>query len=74
MKVTIDQEQCIGCGSCNITCGEVFGEDETDGTGYIVKAFRIDDNLAVGQVPDELLECVQTAAGVCAVEAIHIGA
>jgi ferredoxin len=72
MKVTIDQEQCIGCGSCNIVCAEVFGEDETDGTGYIVKAFQIDGDLAVGELPDELLECVQTAAGVCAVEAIHI--
>jgi ferredoxin len=72
MKVTIDQEQCIGCGSCNIACAEVFEEDETDGTGYIIKAFRIDEDPGVGQVPDELLECVQTAAGVCAVEAIHI--
>jgi ferredoxin len=73
LKATIDQEQCIGCGSCGIACAEFFGEDETDGTGYIVKTFQIDDNPAVGQVPDELLECVQTAAGVCAVEAIHIG-
>jgi ferredoxin len=72
MKVTIDQEQCIGCGSCSIACTQVFEEDETDGTGYIVEVFQIDDDPAVGQVPAELLECVQTAAGVCAVEAIHI--
>ena len=47
MKVAIDQEQCIGCGSCNCVCAEVFGEDEADGTGYIVKAFKIDGDPAV---------------------------
>ena len=72
MIVTIDQEQCIGCGACHSVCAEVFDEDEIDGTGHIVKAFRIDDNPARGQVPDELLESVQTAVGVCPVEAIHI--
>lgn len=58
--------------ACHDVCAEVFDEDERDGTGCIVKAFMIDGNPARGQVPDELRESVETAAGVCAVEAIYI--
>lgn len=72
MIVTIDYELCIGCGACHIVSPEIFDENELDGIGCIVKVFRIDDNPARGQVPDELLESVQTAAGVCPVEAIYI--
>ena len=72
MIVTIDYEQCIGCGACHDVCAEVFDEDEIDGMGRIVKDFMIDGNPAMGQVPDELREIVETAAGVCVVEAIHI--
>jgi ferredoxin len=74
MKVTIDQVKCIGCGSCSIVCAEVFDEDEIDGTCRILPAFRVDGDLTFGQVPDELAECVRTAACVCAVEAIQLQA
>jgi ferredoxin len=74
MKVMIDQEKCIGCGSCSIVCAEIFEEDEIDGTCRILPAFRVDGDLAIGQVPDELVECVRTAACVCAVEAIQLQA
>ena len=72
MKVMIDQEKCIGCGSCNIVCAEVFEEDEIDGTCRILPAFRIGGDPDIGQVPDELVECVRAAACICAVMAIHI--
>jgi ferredoxin len=50
----------------------VFEEDEADGTSRIVEAYRVDGDPAVGEVPDELGECVRTAAEGCPVEIIHV--
>ena len=36
-KVNIDQEECIGCGSCHDICPEVFGLDEDIEKAYVVK-------------------------------------
>jgi len=72
MKVTIDQKECISCAVCCADCPEVFEEDEVGGTTQIVAAYRVDGNPAVGQIPDEFLECVQAAADDCPSEAIHI--
>jgi ferredoxin len=72
MKVTIDREECIDCGVCYAECPEVFEEDDADGTSGIVEAYRVGGNPAVGQVPEEMAECLRTAADGCPVEAIHI--
>jgi MinD superfamily P-loop ATPase len=72
MKVTIDQEECIECGVCCADCPEVFEEDDMNGTSRIVEAYRVRGDPAVGQVPDEMAECVRAAADGCPVEAIHI--
>jgi ferredoxin len=72
MKVEIDREECIACGTCWEDCPEVFEENETDGMSQVVEAYRVDGNPAVGQAPDELEDCVRTAAEGCPVEIIHI--
>ena len=72
MKVTIDREECIDCGVCYVECPEVFEEDDSEGTSQIVRAYRVGDDPAVGQVPEKMAECVQTAADGCPVEAIRI--
>jgi ferredoxin len=72
MKVTIDREECIDCGVCYAQCPEVFEEDDSDSTSRIVGAYRVGDDPAVGQVPDEMAESVQAAADGCPVEAIRI--
>jgi ferredoxin len=72
MKVTIDRGECIDCGVCYADCPEVFEEDDADGTSAIVEAYRVGGDPSVGQAPDEMVECVQTAADGCPVEAIHI--
>jgi len=71
MRVTIDQDECIACGACSVDCPEVFEEDEADGTSRIVEEYQVSGDPAVGEVPDDLEECVQTAAEGCPVEAIH---
>jgi ferredoxin len=72
IRVTVNREECIACGVCYEECPEVFEEDPEDGLSRIVEAYRVDDGPAVGQVPDHLADCVQTAADGCPVEAIQV--
>jgi ferredoxin len=72
MKVTIEREECISCGSCYADCPEVFEENEDDLFSQITEEYRVDDDLAVGEVPDDLEECVEDAAFACPVEVILI--
>ncbi len=58
-KVYIDEEECIGCGSCEEVCPEVFKlNDETD-KAEIIKAEG---------GPEDLIE---EAIGICPVECIY---
>ena len=72
MRVTVDREECIDCGVCYIDCPDVFEEDEANNTSRIVEAYCVGGDPGVGQVPDEMMECVQAAAAGCPVEAIHV--
>lgn len=72
MRVKIDREECIACGACWEDCPEVFEEEESEGMSQIVAKYRVDGDPAVGEVPDELDECVRQAAEGCPVEIIHI--
>jgi len=60
MKVTIDNDACVGDGSCAETCPEVF---EMDGDLAVAK---------MNQIPGELEAKVREAAKDCPVEAIII--
>ncbi len=60
MKVIIDEETCIGCGTCVDICSEVF---EMSGDIAIVKTQNIDEDLEN--------DCVE-AADSCPVDAIII--
>jgi ferredoxin len=60
MKVRVDEDVCVGDGSCAEICPEVF---------------RIDGDLSmikVSRVPEELEDLVREAAESCPVEAIMI--
>ena len=60
MKVRVDEDACVGDGTCAEMCPEVF---EMEGDLAIVKLDR---------VPDELEDAVREAADHCPVEAIII--
>jgi len=60
MKVTVDEEECIGCEACVETCPEVF--EMSDDKVRI----KVDD------VPGDAVESCREAAENCPVEAIQI--
>ncbi|MGD1992800.1 MAG: ferredoxin [Anaerolineae bacterium] len=72
MKVMIEREECISCGACYADCPEVFEENEDDFFSQIVADYRADDQLGVGEVPDDLEDCVQAGIDGCPVEIISI--
>lgn len=71
MKVIIDREECISCGACYTSCPEVFEESEGDLYSQIVKEYRLGGDLARGEVPENLRDCVEDAVYGCPVEIIH---
>ena len=71
MKVTIDREECISCGSCWTDCPQFFEENQDDGFSQVLKQYRTAGNLGEGVAPASLGECVQTAADDCPVSIIH---
>ncbi|SHF08041.1 ferredoxin [Caldanaerobius fijiensis DSM 17918] len=59
MKVTVDQDLCIGCGACIDTCPEVFDWND-DGMAQVI----------VDEVPEDVEELARQALDDCPVEAI----
>lgn len=56
--VSVDKEKCIGCGSCEATCPEVFKMDDD------MKA-----HIKPGQEKSKSA-CIKEAIDICAVDAI----
>jgi len=58
-RVVVDQDACIGCGTCEGICPEVFRLDEEEGKSQVI-------NPEGG--PEDL---IQEAIDSCPMEAIH---
>jgi ferredoxin len=74
IKVWIDRDECISDMVCVSLCGEVFEMSEEDGKSQIVAQFRVNDDPSQGVVPDDLKDCVESAAESCPVSIIHFEA
>ena len=68
MKIILEKEKCIGCGSCVAVCSELF-ELEEDGKSHL-KGSKSDPKKEELEIED--LGCVKEAADVCPVQAIEI--
>jgi ferredoxin len=58
--------------NCWEICPQVFEEGPDDGLSQVVKAYRIDNDPARGEIPKELEDCVRDAAEACPVEIIRV--
>jgi ferredoxin len=69
VKITIDRDSCIECGSCETLCPDVFvvpsGEKST-----VVEKFRVNGLPESGEIPVDLESCAQSAEESCPVSAI----
>ncbi len=72
MKVKIDRNDCISCGTCWNTCPEFFEQNPDDAFSQIINKYRIGNNLAEGEVPEELRKMVRRSSELCPVQIIHI--
>jgi len=64
MNIKIDQEKCIGCGSCVAVCPELFELGGEDNKAQIKK----------GSIEEESnTKCAQEAVDICPVQAIEVG-
>ncbi len=71
VKITIDQKECTGCGICyEDECPDVFMEGD-DGNSNIKQMYQKGD-ISVGEVPDNLKDCVKKAEDACPVTAIKV--
>jgi len=53
-KVIIDEVECIGCGSCETICGEVFKLDHEEEKAHVIKPENGPEDLieeAMGECP-----------------------
>lgn len=71
VKVTLDRDECISCGACWADCPEFFEEGD-DGLSQVVEQYRAGGSLAEGLAPEDLADCVRSAAEGCPVDVIHV--
>jgi len=65
MKVIIDQEKCISCGSCVAVCPDIFDLDENSKA-----CFKGSDNPTELETDDS--GCIDEAVEICPVQVIKI--
>lgn len=61
MKAHVNPDKCIGCGSCQAICSDVF-EIQDDGLAHVV----------VENISEDLMEDVRDAADSCPTDAIEV--
>lgn len=69
MKIKLDREQCIGCGSCSAVCPKFFKISE-DGKSSLVGGQR--DEKGNDTLEADKIECAEEAAQACPVQCITI--
>ena len=68
-EVTIDQDTCTGCGTCEALCGQVF-EIGSSGKAQLTEKYQGDDEDS-GTVSEDV-GCTESAAQSCPVDAIEV--
>lgn len=70
MRIILEREKCIGCGSCAALCPKHF--EISDGGKSSIKKAKRDSKTNIDELEVEKPECATEAADSCPVQAIHI--
>lgn len=70
MKIILDREKCIGCGSCVALCPKFFEMDE-GGKAHLKKG-ELDNKTKEETLEVSKPECAEETIDVCPVECIKI--
>lgn len=70
MKIILERDKCIGCGSCQAVCPKHF-ELQQDGKSHLL-GIEFNPETKIEEIEVENLGCVQEAAEACPVQIIHI--
>ncbi|GGH77975.1 ferredoxin [Pullulanibacillus pueri] len=65
--VWVNQDTCIGCGTCEGIAPDIFGLDE-EGLAFVT----LDNNQGIVPIPDDKLEDVQEAMEDCPTESVKV--
>ncbi len=73
IRVIVDRDTCIGCGVAPATCPDVFVLGDDNGKNRVVDdwSVKLDEHESIGEVPEDLKDCVQAAVDACPVQAIR---
>ena len=71
VKITIEIEECIGCGSCSALCEKFWKLDDSDMKAHIVGGKKDESGESL-EVADSDLSCNMEAAEACPVNCIHV--
>lgn len=69
MKIILEREKCIGCGSCAAFCPKHF-KIADDGKSELINSQKTENGNFEKEV--EKIDCIQEAADSCPVQIIHI--
>lgn len=72
MKITVDQERCVGCGRCTEMCPSVFKLNDEGKAVVITEKIEECEKEPQGEECAIVSEAVKKAADECIVEAIDI--
>lgn len=71
MKIKIDQDGCIECGSCEALCPQVFVIPERE-KSRVVEQYAISGHPELGEINSDLESCARDAADSCPVTVIEL--
>jgi len=71
IKVVIERDGCVSCGSCWLDCPEFFEENPEDNLSQVKESYRT-AGVGEGEASDDMVDCVTQACEDCPVSVIHI--
>lgn len=68
----IERMDCTSCGTCWDSCPDFFEQNSDDSFSQINEKYRIENDIAKGEVPADLEDCVKEAVDICPVQIIRL--